>query len=503
MDVRNHSLFDLPAVAMLAIGSILVASLATIVSSPGWTSLPVCLCLAMILAIVQPRFEFYLVFLFALVAWFPEFSQTSLLAYSADDVQTLYNFRPVSAITASAFDYLFASIVAFWVAKYLLPAPRNLLQAPLAPAMLGMFGVWIFSLFHGLLAGNDAYYALREFRNEAYFVLTYLMVVTACGLKDVRLFIRTSLLVGFTVGVYGLVRFVRGVGIDFMDHVIVFYDITDSVLLYLVMLLVAAFVVEGLLKRKALLVGLLLVPVALTFLFSYRRGAWLGLIAGLLFLLAHHAGRLRLRRLIVWKVWVPVVAIIVVVSAIPAARNEGLNFALTRAYSIFDVSEDPSNVFRILDAMNALNAFAHHPVFGVGAGGRYDLEFASNQPVMMEFMDHVSNGSHNGYLYVLFKAGMVGFVAYCMVFVHFFRRWFLARKLNATPGERAVLTAVAAFVVAALVNNMTEPLSDLVRPSVLLACVMAWGSIVMRTLQRRSLTSALAAHPGDTGAQRA
>jgi O-antigen ligase len=455
----------------------------------------------MVLVIVQPRFQLYLVLIFALVAWFPEFSQTSLLAYTADDVQTLYNFRPIPAITASVFDYLFASIVAFWVAKYLLSAPRDILKEPLATSMLAMFAVWIFSLVHGLLAGNDPYYALREFRNEAYFVLTYLMVVTACGLKDIRLFIKTSLLVAFGVGVYGLVRFVRGVGIDFMDHVIVFYDITDSVLLYLVMLLIAAFAAEGLLKRKTLIVGLLLFPVALTFLFSYRRGAWVGLIAGLLFLLARHAGRFRLRRLFAWRVWVPVVAIVIVVSAIPAIRDQGLNFAVTRAYSIFDVSEDPSNVFRILDAMNALTAFAHHPLFGVGAGGRYDLEFASNQPVMMEFMDHVSNASHNGYLYVLFKAGMVGFVAYCMVFVQFFRRWLSARKLSATPYERALLTAVGAFVVAVLVNNMTEPLSDLVRPSVLLACVMAWGTLVMRALEARSLPSASADRSRHAGAQ--
>jgi O-antigen ligase len=367
--------------------------------------------------------------------------------------------------------------------------------------MLAIFAVWIFSLAHGLLAGNDPYYALREFRNEAYFVLTYFMVVSACGLKDVRLFIKASLVVGFVVGVYGLVRFVRGVGIDFMDHVIVFYDITDSVLLYLVMLLIAAFAAEGLLKRKTLIVALLLIPMMLTFLFSYRRGAWVGLAAGLLFLLARYASRFRLRRVMTWRVCVPLVAIVILVSAIPAVRNQGLNFAVTRAYSIFDVSEDPSNVFRILDAMNALNAFAHHPVFGVGAGGRYDLEFASNQPVMMEFMDHVSNGSHNGYLYVLFKAGIVGFVAYCMVFVQFFRCWFYARKLTASPNERAVLTAVGAFVVAVLVNNLTEPLSDLVRPSVLLACVMAWGSIVMRTLEARSLTSALVEQPAEAGAQ--
>ncbi len=454
----------------------------------AWFLIPVCFALAVLLAVVQPQFRYSLFLLFMLVAWFPEFSQTDLTAWTAADAPTIYNYRLITSVTASVFDYVFAAIVLVWVARYVLPNPRRVLEAPFALPMVGFLLVWTFSFIYGLSRGNETYNAMREFRNQAYFVITYLMIVTACGaVRDVRRFLKLCVVMAFLVGIYGVFRFFLGIGLIFMDHVVVFYDIADSMLLYMAMFFLAAFAIESKMNRgRAFLTVILVFPMILTFLFSYRRGAWVGFAAGLFFLVYFYPGRPRLRRIMFRRVCLPAVTAIALIASIPVLRTSGLDFVMTRFYSIFDVSEDASNVFRVLDALNALNSFTHHPIVGVGAGGRYELEFLANDPTTAEFMDHVSNTSHDAYLFTLFKTGIVGFLAYVTVLLSFLRTWFKTRMLRVGPTERAVLMAMGAIVIAILVTGITEPITDLVRPSLLLAFVMGWGAVWMTKLNEGS-----------------
>src|SRR5581483_5201457 len=119
-------------------------------------------------------------------------------------------------------------------------------------------------------------------------------------------------------------------------------------------------------------------------------------------------------------------------------------------------------------------------IIGVGAGGRYDIEYSSTEPVTMEFMEHVSTTSHDGYLYVLFKSGLLGFTAYGLIFVRFLKKWLAVRTRIFNPARRAAFMAIGAMVIATLVTNITEPLSDLPRSSSLLAFIMGIGAVAMR-----------------------
>jgi O-antigen ligase len=433
-------------------------------------------------------FPAFLFLIFALIAWFPEFSQTDWNVHTAEDAPSLYNFRPIHGITASVFDYLFAMIVAVWMAKVVLPQPKKVLRAPLAKPMLAFLAVWILNLLHGLWRGNEAYYALREFRVGAYFVLVYLMVVTTCGgFRDIRKFVSLSIVMAAAIGIYGVVRYILGIGAEFGDVNLIYYDVADSIVLYIVLLIIASFSIEQAIPRgKGLLALFLVLPMVFSFVFSYRRGAWVAFVVGLLFLIFSYPGRAQFRRRVFLGVFVPTASLIALIAAVPAVRSAGLDFVVTRVQSIFDVSEDASNVFRILDAQNALYSFLQHPIAGVGAGGRYDLEFLAKDPATMAFMEEVSRTSHDGYLYVLFKAGIVGFVAYIVVFAKFLRSWFRTRDIIMLPKERALLMAIGAIFIAFMMNNVTEPVSDTLRPAILLSFVMSWGAVVMRELRGRS-----------------
>jgi O-antigen ligase len=441
----------------------------------------------LLVLIIQPRFRHLLFLIFVLICWFPEFSQTETGIYTAQDHPTLFNYPVIPAIPASVFDYLFAAIVLVWVLKYVIPNPHKMLKAPFAGIMLAFLAVWVLNLLHGLIRGNDAYYAIREFRAGAYFVLTYLMLVTVCGnLRDVRKFIKLSVAMAIIVGVYGILRYVLGMGKELEDVRLIYYDIADSMLIIIAMLFIASFAIEGILAKRGLAATLLTFPMVVTFLFSYRRGAWVAFSLGFLFLLAFYPKQDQVRRKVIQRVLIPATLIISLIATVPAVRGAGLNSILARINSIFDITTDGSNVFRVLDSMNAFYTFTQHPLIGVGAGGRYEMEFTSELPGVMGFMGTVNNVSHNGYLFVLFKVGIIGFLIYIMVFAKFLKSWFQVRKMAASPVERAVLMALGAIVIAFLMNNVTEPVSDSLRPSLLLAFVMSWGAIWMRDLNDRA-----------------
>lgn len=455
-------------------------------SSSVWIVLPFLPIVGILVLVFQPTVSKFLALIFILIAWFPEFSQTED-AFTAADAPSIYNFRPVPAITASVFDCIFAAIVIFWLIKYVSPEPKEIFKVPLAKPVLAFLGVWFFSLLHGLFRGNEVYYAMREFRVGAYFVLTYLMVATVCTqTRQIEAFLKLALVMALIVGSYGVIRFFLGIGKELADVRIIYYDIADSMLLYIAMLIVAGLFYEGLLKGKYILTTAFILPIAFTFLFSYRRGAWVAFTCAMLFLMLFYPGRAWLRRRIIWRAAAVILLLGVLISSVPAVRNAGLDFVIARASSVFDVDEDSSNVFRILDAMNAFNAFTQHPIIGVGAGGRYDIEYASGEPEIMTFMDEVSRTSHVGYLYVLFKSGIIGFAAYMAIFGLFLKQWFGARANIADARTRALHMALGAIVVAFLVNNITEPVSDTLRPSMELAFALGWSAVWTDRIRRAS-----------------
>jgi O-antigen ligase len=442
--------------------------------------LAVFLSLIVLLVVFLPRLRYLLYLVFVLVAWFPEFSQIEDVR-TAEEIQTIYNFRPIPSVTASLFDYLFMAMIIIWLWKFVLPSPRKLFDAPLAKYMLALLAAWVLNLAHGLIRGNEVYYALREFRCQAYFVLCFLMIVTVFkDYRDVRTFIRLSLGMALLVGSYGVVRYLLGIGKELDDIVIVFYDISDSILLYFAMLIVVSYLLNNRISiSKGVLAIAFIFPVAFTFLFSYRRGAWLGFVGGLLFLVFIYPNRLRFVRKVLVGTLVPAFSVVLLFYLITPLTE--IATIKTRLLSMIDISQDSSNIFRLLDAFNALNSFVHHPILGVGAGGRYDLEFTSDQ-VLMSFMEDVNRTSHNGYLYILFKSGIIGFFVYLCVYYKFLKVWFKAKNRGSLSLVRAEFMACGAIVVAILINNMTETVSDLLRPSLLLSCAMGWSVILIENL---------------------
>lgn len=425
-----------------------------------------------VVLLLSSRFERVAFLVFLLVAWFPEFSQNDWDVWSAADFQSLYNYRPIPWITASIFDFIFVVIVIVWLVRIVFPRWRIVLEQPLGTEMVGFLGFSTFSLLFGLVKGFEPYYALREFRVSAYFVITFLIwVTTVDDYHKLVAFFRLLLATAFVIGTYGVIRYALEIGKEYYGTQLVYYDLGDSVVLYLGLFVLTS--TWFAFRQRGLGLMILAVPMVFSLLLSYRRGAWIACALGFLVLLLLYPSSRRGERALKLRRWAFPLALTCVPIVVAITAANGSTLVVERAISIVTTSDDPSNVFRIMDALNALGTFAKHPVVGIGLGGRYDLEYYSRAVAPEEFWDSADRASHNGYLFILYKMGIIGFVIYLRIFWKFMKLWLRDRRAGPRHGLcQVLLYGCGVAAIAILVNNMTSPVSDTLRPAILLACVM-------------------------------
>lgn len=465
--------------------SVAAAACSCVVTCIYWPdlSLSLALLLAAILLIAMLCMRSYLgVFVvFALLAWFPEMSQTNSEVWSASDFPSLYNFRPIPALYASAFDYLFLIVVVIWLVMVEKPALITAIQSRLTSRILLWGVIGVLALAYGILRGNELYYALREFRVTAYFVLIYLMfTTTVTSKKTAYMFVALIVTMGGIVGIYGVFRHMANVGKLYYGQKLIFYDMGDSTLIYIGLLIIFSI----LLYQPRWYLYLVVVPMVYTFVFSFRRGAWLGLIGALLIAFRYRSEK-RKARTFRLAVIVGALAAIVAVASTTTTRD----LVVQRFLSITDTQEDTSNMFRVLDALNALNSIYSHPMFGVGYGGRYEMKYYSEIAAPARFWESVNKTSHNGYLFVLFKTGIVGGVVFLLMMGGYLQFWFRHRKKFENGLDAAMFRGLGAGVIALLITTFTGPIPDTIRSGLFASFLMAASVVLQRSCESKQFPS--------------
>jgi O-antigen ligase len=269
----------------------------------------------------------------------------------------------------------------------------------------------------------------------------------------------------------------------------IYFDFSDSLALAFGLCLVAAWWAgrcrSELWNTAAVVAGAAVM--GFSFVFSFRRSFWLGLAAGLAVLAwrAPWSERRRLAALAAASVLgIAVViggvrAVQPLVAATPAgALDSQVRAVGQRVASIANTTSEPTNRFRVFDTLNATNAVLKSSGLGAGFGSRYDVVWSDEQ--QREFLEHVSRLSHNTYLYLAMKMGVLGLIAWAWLFCEL-----LVQVLASRAGSsmRAVTEAVAATLVTAGVAALFMPLAYNVRPMVLLALTCGLGLAAARDVE--------------------
>jgi putative inorganic carbon (hco3(-)) transporter len=323
---------------------------------------------------------------------------------------------------------------------------RATMQWPLAPA----FGGWIAA---SLLAATFSARPLESLASLKSLLLIAGFYVVLDALPDVfdaeRWWSRLLVLMGI-VGIVGVLQVALCPGLGPLEPVLgrlarkchrahAFYSIymTLAGVLSLVLLATLPLLLAGGPRWRAR--GLAWLGGLAGLVATFVRGAWVGLLAGVVTLLGLMPRR---RILAVGALLILAVAVFLV----PAARR--------RAESIVDPT-DPTARERWAMWASAIAVARDHPLTGVGPGQVKRVYGAYAAP---EFRDKPRGHMHNAPLQILAARGVVGLAAWLVLFGAFFTR--ALGVLRALPPgatrERALVAGSVAAIAGFLVGGLTE-----------------------------------------------
>ena len=115
---------------------------------------------------------------------------------------------------------------------------------------------------------------------------------------------------------------------------------------------------------------------------------------------------------------------------------------------------------RYIENKYALKEIKKHPIFGIGIGNNY-------RPLLSGFDDKLAYYIHNGYLFILLKVGIVGFICFICFYVGFIIRCFLYWK-------RIEDTFYKSIIVGFMLSGSGILLINIIKPS-----FMEWNNILL------------------------
>jgi O-antigen ligase len=464
-------------VVLLVAGAVVLAQALAPHSVPGWPLLAALPALPVGLFVLArwPETGVYLILL--LLSFGNEYSQTEWGVRSADQLATIYNRRVLPGVLASPFDLALVAVLVVWLARKWLGRERLFWPPPgLRLAAIACLAVTFYATVLGLYRlpqGVELYYVLRELRPFVYALAVLVFAVDVITRRaSVATFWRLVVVLAFVRGVQGIVLHALGIGRWYYGTTMVYYDYADTILLLAGMAFVFTWLLgRARLRAATLAVGALaILPMAYSFVFSYRRSFWIGAAVALGLLLVALTRVERRRYLALAGLGVVALAGLVL-----ATGQSGL--VGRRLSSITALEGDASNTFRVFDTANALGAIYESAALGMGFGSRYRVEASIYW--LAEFLGHVSRASHNGYLYLLMKMGLAGLLAWTAF-------WLIdlavCVRLARSPGSRFrhIGLGVGLVLIASAVANLFLPLYYNLRPLMLLAlfsapAIAAWN----------------------------
>lgn len=204
-------------------------------------------------------------------------------------------------------------------------------------------------------------------------------------------------------------------------------------------------------RTRILVFGLLLFSVLALFV-SFTRGFWLGTLLGLgvLFILFEKEPRWRLVR-------IGLVVSLLSAGLVYAMGGEIGTSVLQSLLRRFTSSEgaftDISFMNRIVESRAALAMFEKNPLVGNGFGATFHYFSLLTKTTFESWY------IHNGYLFLLFKVGILGTVLFLGFVYNLLKQGLIvSRKLGSVPvlraAVRSVLGIMAAFMLIALTSDM-------------------------------------------------
>lgn len=325
-----------------------------------------------------------------------------------------------------------------------------------------LLAVFVFGCIIGVFHNGFITEVFFQSRGLLHCIIIFIVVVFFCrteqGRKNtIRIFIASCVFKSFE----GLFFFIFGnLGLTLPDQTpIIFYDQTTNMQL-LIFLAFYFFNFKKLHFVNKLLLGLVVVPALISFIFSYRRNFYIAIIIALLFVLFKHIGKVR-NFLSIKRVSYLIFSGLMVVGVLNFVLSESFiksfEDRISSSFVIDDVEISAgSNLFRFMEFGIVWENYKQKPILGAGFGGRYNVNLSPfpELPSIDRFIEIVNNVVHNSYLGILYKTGLVGFVFYI---ISIFLTQSTLSKYFFLDGDFHILKVSYVLSIIIIVSNLFHP----------------------------------------------
>jgi O-antigen ligase len=345
-------------------------------------------------------------------------------------------------------DCLYGLLLASWVIWLLtdgaiLPSRLNL---PLL-----VFLVWmVVAAVIGRQHGNDLKLILQDFRPLAYYGMFWIVasITTRRTLDWWLKLLGAGLVLNFLFGL-ALTAMGQGRSTGFVQEGVSRFPAPNDHFLMGAVLIAALLFTwphEGQRRPRVLWVLLALCLAGLGM--SLVRGYWLGVVAGMLYLLLVMRTNERVRMIAGVSITVAMLA-----SAAAVVRPALVSSIATRGAAVTAV-QDPNVQWRLIENRAVLAQVRAHPLTGNGLGQEYLFDFSA-YGVKPYYKSYI----HNNYLWLAQRMGAVGVCLFVWVVLAFL---FPRERLNelrerADPWQWGLIVGARALIVADLVVSVTSP----------------------------------------------
>jgi O-antigen ligase len=216
-------------------------------------------------------------------------------------------------------------------------------------------------------------------------------------------------------------------------------------------------------KPRLLLFAVILINI-FSLAFSFSRGYWVATAVGVGLILLLSEWKIK-RRMLLWGLSALLFIFAVVALTVPAVFrviSEGILFRLTSiGYS------DISFQARLVESRTVLDLFLQSPFIGYGFGSIYSFyDLITKHHALTWYI-------HNGYFFLLFKVGIIGFLLYFAFYISRTLAIFQTLKRMPRGNIKSMLLGFSVIPVVMLLLSYTSP-QFYDRASVLILTVV-WG----------------------------
>lgn len=198
--------------------------------------------------------------------------------------------------------------------------------------------------------------------------------------------------------------------------------------------------------RSRIHILLIVLSALLLAVIAGRRGLLVSMIVGpaIAFLLTIHRSRNRIKNKEASSWWMFIIALTISICLYFVFQWAGIADSLRFLNSIFNFTDNESNLERVYQFHSLMRGIYDNPIFGQGAGAAADYIRSNEMPWAYEL----------SYVAIIFQYGLIGFVVYAVGVV--FLCWHLisaVKKKGRSSFEFYCLSAFIAFMIA----NATNP----------------------------------------------